>query len=237
MEAAIAIFVASLAGSAHCAAMCGPFLAFASAGPSRDGRGRGAAMTAYHGGRLLSYVALGAAAGALGAGVDRLGALAGVGRAAAIVAGLLMVAWGVDTILAVRGRRPTALHPPPVMQRALGGVVRRVAGLPGLARGGLTGLATTLLPCGWLYVFVAAAASTGSPVRGAQAMLLFWTGTLPVMVTLGFTLQRLAGPVRRALPLVTASVVVAIGLLTIAGRLRHTGAMPAGTPAVHADHR
>lgn len=237
MEAALGIFVASLAGSAHCAAMCGPFVAFASAGPSRDGAGRGLATTAYHAGRLAAYLTLGVAAGALGAGVDRLGALAGVGRAAAILAGLLMVAWGLDTILALHGKRPAALHPPPVMQRALGAAVRRVGGLPSVARGGLTGLATALLPCGWLYAFVAAAGSTGSPVRGAQAMLLFWAGTLPVMVTLGFTLQRLAGPFRRALPLVTASVVVAIGLLTIAGRLRPPATTPAGVPAVHANHR
>jgi sulfite exporter TauE/SafE len=89
-----------------------------------------------------------------------------------------------------------------------------------------------------LYAFVAAAGGTGSPVTGAFVMLIFWTGTLPVMVTLGFTLQRLAGPMRRALPLVTASVVVAIGLLTIAGRLRPTvmqHAMPAAQ--VHDGHR
>src|SRR5512138_1101046 len=110
MEAVLGIFLASLAGSPHCAAMCGPFLAFAAAGTDAGTR-RWTTLGGYHGGRLASYVLLGAVAGALGAGVERIGMLAGVGRLAAIVAGVVMVAWGVDTFLTLNGRR-SRLHPP-----------------------------------------------------------------------------------------------------------------------------
>jgi sulfite exporter TauE/SafE len=51
-------------------------------------------------------------------------------------------------------------------------------------------------------------------------MVVFWTGSLPVMVTVGYGLQRLAGPLRARLPIVTAATVVVIGLFTIAGRLQ-----------------
>jgi sulfite exporter TauE/SafE len=221
VEAALGIFLASLAGSPHCAAMCGPFLAFAAASDERPGAGRRRIpLTAYHGGRLVAYLAVGVAAGALGAGVERLGALAGIGRGAAVVAGVLMVAWGLNTLLALRGWRLGSPHGPVFLQRALAGVVRRVGGLPAVTRAGLTGLATALLPCGWLYAFAAAAGGTASPLRAALVMALFWTGTLPVMVTLGTGLQRVAGPLRSRLPLVTASAVVVIGLLSITGRLR-----------------
>lgn len=222
MEAALGIFLASLAGSPHCAAMCGPFLAFAAASDEVRGAGhrRIPAMFAYHGGRLAAYLVVGIVAGTLGAGVERLGALAGVGRGAAIVAGALMVAWGLNTVLALRGWRLGASHGPAILQRALGGVVRRVGDLPPLSRAGLTGLATALLPCGWLYAFAAAAGGTASPLRAALVMAIFWTGTLPVMVALGAGLQRVAGPLRAKLPLVTASAVVVIGLLSITGRLR-----------------
>lgn len=238
MEAAIGIFLASLVGSPHCAAMCGPFLAFAAAGPSRAALPRWPMVTrGYHAGRLIAYLLLGLLAGALGAGVGRLGVLVGIGRMAAVVAGALMIAWGMDTLLAWRGKR-SRLHAPPAMQRALGRVVHRIAAMPGARRALVTGLATALLPCGWLYAFVAAAGGTGSPLQAALVMLLFWTGTLPVMVTFGLGLQRLAGPARRALPLVTASVVVAIGLLTITGRLRPTLVPgPHASGQVHADHR
>lgn len=235
MEAALGIFLASLAGSPHCAAMCGPFLAFAAAGtdPSRP---RWHIVGGYQLGRLFAYVKVGAVAGVLGAGVERLGALAGISRLAAIVAGIVMVAWGVDTILALRGYR-SRFHPPAALQQALGRVAGRLTRMPGVARAGVIGVATALLPCGFLYAFVAAAGGTGSPARAILVMALFWAGTLPVMSTLGFGLQRLAGPLRRTLPVVTASVVVAIGLLTIAGRLR----LPSGdlSPSAHshAAHR
>jgi sulfite exporter TauE/SafE len=217
MEAVFGIFLASLAGSPHCAAMCGPFLAFTAAGSDR--KPGWIAVAAYHAGRLIAYLTLGVVAGSLGAGVERLGVIAGISRGAAIVAGVMMVAWGADTILALNGRR-SRLHPPPAIGRALGRVTRRLGGLHGTTRAGVTGLATALLPCGWLYAFVAAAGGTGSPARAAFVMMFFWTGTLPAMTALGLGVQRLAGPLRRSLPIVTASVVVVIGCLTIMGRLR-----------------
>ena len=238
MEAALGIFLASLAGSPHCAAMCGPFLAFAAASDEhRGGRGRAGTLTAYHGGRLVAYLVVGVAAGTLGAGVERLGALAGIGRGAAVVAGVLMVAWGLNTIMALRGWRLGSSHGPMFLQRALTRVIKRVGDLPAVARAGLTGLATALLPCGWLYAFAAAAGGTASPLRAALVMALFWTGTLPVMVTLGAGLQRVAGPLRSRIPLVTASAVVVIGLLSITGRLRPpvSPASPSGSQVhVHA---
>ena len=230
MEPLVGIFLASLAGSPHCAAMCGPFVAFAAAG-SDPTRPRWLTTGAYHGGRLVAYAKLGAIAGTLGAGIERFGALAGVSRAAAMVAGIVMIAWGVDTILAHRGQR-SRFHPPASLQRVLSRVTRPIAQLSGVKRAALTGMATALLPCGWLYAFVAAAAGTGSPAKGALVMMFFWTGTLPVMAALGLGLQRAAGPVRRALPVVSASVVVLIGLLTIAGRLRPT----IGPQLDHATH-
>jgi sulfite exporter TauE/SafE len=237
MDAVVGIFLASLAGSPHCAAMCGPLLAFAAAGGGTSSpSSRSALALGYHGGRLMSYVTLGALAGTLGAGVERVGVVAGVSRLAAIVAGSLMVLWGVDTLLAWQGVR-SRLHAPPAMQRAVGRVTRRVADMPGASRATIIGLATALLPCGWLYVFIAAAGATGSPVNAIFVMFVFWTGTLPVMATVGVGLQRLAGPLRRSLPLVTAVVVVVIGLLTIAGRMQPAAAGSATLTHAHAERR
>lgn len=240
MGAAFGIFVASLLGSAHCAAMCGPFVAFYSgAAAEPGGRSRGGAHVAYNLGRLASYAALGAAAGSLGAGIDRAGRMAGVGRLAALVSGLLMVAWGVATILALRGVRLPWLHAPQMLQRHISGVLSRVRAQGPILRGAAMGLLTGLLPCGWLYAFVAAAGGTGDALRGATVMALFWAGTLPVMASLGLGLQRLAGPLRARLPVVTAAAVVAIGLLSIAGRLRPHPMRGGAAPAMssHGDHR
>ena len=50
-------------------------------------------------------------------------------------------------------------------------------------------------------------------------MAAFWAGTLPVMVGVGVGLQRLAGPLRRHVPTMTAAVLIVVGLVTVMGRL------------------
>lgn len=221
------ILVASLIGSVHCAGMCGGFVCFyTGSSPAASGPAlRGHAL--YHAGRLISYVALGAAAGALGRGVTQLGALAGIGQAAALAAGTLMVAWALGTLLAQRGVAVSGVRVPEVWQRMLGRVLQSVRDQPLGVRALLTGLFTTLLPCGWLYVFVATAGGTGSVRSGMLTMAVFWLGTVPALTAVGLGAQTLLTPFRRRLPAISALVVLALGLLTMAGRLaammgRHT---------------
>ncbi len=235
MMGAFAILIASLVGSPHCAAMCGPFVAFYSGATARSGSPRAVAHLAYSGGRLAAYLLLGAIAGALGAGLDGAGVATGIGRLAGVVAGVVMVAWGVSTWLAVRGVRLGMPRASSRLHGTVAGMLRRVREQRSTARAAVTGLATALLPCGWLYVFVAAAGGTGSPLRGAALMLFFWTGTLPVMLSLGAALQRVATPIRSRLPLVSAAFVVVLGLFTIAGRL-HMFGDAAPVIAEHAAH-
>jgi sulfite exporter TauE/SafE len=224
MAIILGVLVASLLGSVHCAGMCGGFVCFYSAGGGTGTR----AHLAYNAGRLASYLLLGLAAGLIGAHVDRIGALAGLSSAAAIGAGTLMVAWGLNTLLATRGirfRRPRTEADAPA-RRALGGLLATLRGRSPVVRAGATGLLTTLLPCGWLYAFVAAAAGTGSIALAVLTMAVFWTGTLPMMLAVGYGAQRIAGPLRSRLPMATAMAVVLMGLLSIAGRLRMGPELP-----------
>src|SRR3989339_541403 len=107
MTFVLAVLVASLLGSVHCAAMCGPFVCFyATSGASAASwRHDTPSHAAYNLGRLISYVTLGLIAGALGGMLARAGMLAGVGKIAAVTAGVLMVGWGVGAMLAARGVR------------------------------------------------------------------------------------------------------------------------------------
>lgn len=223
------ILLASLLGSPHCAGMCGGFVAFYSGGA---GRGRALPHVAYNGGRLVSYLLLGALAGALGAGLDHVAAVAGVGRVAAVVAGAAMVAWGAATLLTEAGvvlRLPVA---PLAIRRALTASLRAVHAQPAPVRGLVMGLITTLLPCGWLYAFVTVAGGTARPLAGAIVMLAFWLGTLPVMAGLGVAAQAALGPLRRRVPLLTATLLVVFGLLTVAGKFRPMTAMPQAMPGM-----
>lgn len=229
MTLLLGILAASVLGSVHCAAMCGAFTCLY----ARPGTVAWRGHAAYHGGRLLSYLSLGLIAGGVGARVNDLGRLAGIGRAAAIVAGILIVVWALDAIAASMGMRSRLTHAPEWMQRAMGRVLLagRDAGATGRAL--LVGLVTTLLPCGWLYTFVAVAGGTGSSIGGAAVMGVFWIGTVPMLLAVGAGAARLLGPFARRLPVASAVVVLVLGLLSIAGKLR----APIGvTHASHATH-
>ncbi|HEY6572172.1 MAG TPA: hypothetical protein VI198_02535, partial [Candidatus Eisenbacteria bacterium] len=49
-------------------------------------------------------------------------------------------------------------------------------------------------------------------------------GTLPVLASLGFVADRAFGALRARLPIVSASILIVLGLLTLAGRMQPLGA-------------
>lgn len=210
----VPVAAASLLGSVHCAGMCGGFVAVAGAGVS--GKSRLVSQLSYNGGRLLSYSALGAAAGFLGRAVDLAGSSAGIGRAAALVSGSIMLLWGMGALLETQGVR--VFRGRITLPQRLTDVLASVRRLPSAWRGLVLGLATTLLPCGWLYAFAVTAAGTASPVQGALLMVAFWSGNLPVLLGLGVALSALVGRVRRLVPILSAAVIFAVGLFTVTAR-------------------
>ena len=214
---AAAVFVASLLGSVHCAGMCGAFVCFYA---GADARASGWGHLAYNGGRLVSYLLLGAIAGTLGAGVEQVGAGAGVSRAAGTLAGVLMIAWGLITLLTIRGVRIATPGPIVGVQRWMAARLRDVRELPPTGRAVTVGLLTTLMPCGWLYAFVITAAGTGSMIGAMLLMTVFWAGTLPMMLAIGAGVRTIAGPLRERLPVISALVIVAVGVFSLTGRVQ-----------------
>jgi uncharacterized protein len=226
-----AVFLASLLGSLHCMGMCGGFVALYAApdpvsgptgGPGSGGRGwRG--HLAYNGGRLLTYTLVGALAGLLGGLLDMGGQAAlGVGRGAAVVAGLVMLAGGGLALARARG-----VPLGPQVERLPGlGRIARLAGRalsaaqrqPARRRALVTGLLTPLLPCGWLYLFAVTAAGTGSALVGAVVLAVFWAGTVPALVATGVGLQGVLAPLRRHAGVLTGVTLLVVGGLTIAQR-------------------
>jgi sulfite exporter TauE/SafE len=74
------------------------------------------------------------------------------------------------------------------------------------------------MPCGWLYTFAIVAAGTGSPGWGAVVMAVFWSGTVPIMVALMLGLNQLGQSIQRRIPVAMASIVILVGVFTIAFR-------------------
>lgn len=218
----LTVFVASLVGSLHCAGMCGPFVAFAvSRHPRLASRGaiELAPQLAYHGGRLAMYAGLGGLAGLLGGALNQGGALAGIEHAAAIAAGATLVLIGVALCLQQFSLRLPGLRLPRAVRAVVDAGVRYAGGMRPVQRAGLIGLLTAILPCGWLYGFVVAAAGTGGAAAGAALMTAFWAGTVPVLAGLGATVQGASRLLGARVQLVASVALVLLGVLTAWGRL------------------
>jgi hypothetical protein len=220
------VLVASALGSLHCVAMCGPLVGM---------HGSSLRLAWLHSlGRLATYTVLGALAGAIGGAIDLAGRLGNLQRAATILAGLVVVAWGLALLVRAfgHGAQPRASRGT-MFSSAL---VRIRTRRPRL-RAWLVGVVNGFLPCGWLWVFVVTAGGTASAWRGAVVMIAFWLGTVPAMVGLIALAGPAFGRLRARIPAITAVTVLAIGLGTLALRWCDAGTTQAVAPHCPHCHR
>ena len=225
------VLAASVVGSVHCVAMCGPLVGL-------HGGARTVRLALVHAlGRLTTYAVLGAAAGAVGSAIDLAGKMGDVQRAATIAAGVVIVGWGVWTAVGSAktstSTSTSASTSTSTTTSAFGSALVRIRTRRPARRAWLMGTITGLLPCGWLWAFVVTAAGTGGVGAGAAVMTAFWLGTVPAMVGL----LAFAGPViarlRARLPVVTAVALIALGLGTLALRWRDAGVTQVAHPHCH----
>jgi len=210
---------AALIGGGHCASMCGAF-ACAAADVSRDFPAKLRASAAYHVARLAAYASLGAVAGSLGANVDATLAIRGFVRPAALFGGSLLVLWGIARLLAAFGVPVPRIRAPRFMGAVTSRLLRSAAPLSATMRAAVLGALAPLLPCGWLYAFVASAGATGSAATGTLVMVGFWAGTVPALAAVALGLHRLLGPARRLIPLATAIALIFVGSMTVMRAVR-----------------
>ena len=204
-------FILGLAGSIHCAAMCGPLIL---AVPPA-GRTKGAAVAsrvAYHSGRIAIYAVLGLLFGAVGQSV----ALAGFQQSVSVLAGLAIL---VGVYLAGRGgAKAPAIRAVGALKKAFGNLLQRRT----LASNALLGSLNGLLPCGLAYTACAAAAAQTSALGGAEYMLAFGLGTVPMLAGVSLFGARIRTLIprfwQRALPataIVAGCLLIARGLLPV----------------------
>ena len=211
------VFIASLLGSLHCVGMCGPFAMLASAA-DRKRSAYFLPTTAYSCGRLLTYSVVGLIFGALGMALNNGTSFANWQQSATLVAGLLMISIGMVAFArhwGIKIKLPKNLLP---IKRVLKAGFTRTQSMPPMQRAFSIGALTSLMPCGWLYTFAIAAAGTGSPTKGLLVMVVFWAGTVPIMTALMLGMDRIGTSLRSRLPVFMASLVIVIGIFTLAYR-------------------
>lgn len=212
------VFIASILGSGHCAGMCGPIMLFALGSLDKPTRSKWRVHLAYHLGRGISYTLLGVIAGAAGAAMDLGGSFVGIQRIGGIIFGIMMIAMGAGLISSKLSSRVHLPKLPDRFQRVVEHLYRFAWSLPPVARALAVGQLTPLLPCGWLYMYVLAAAGSANMILGGMVLAAFWAGTLPILASLGAGIELLSAPLRSRLPMVSGLVVVTLGLMTVFGR-------------------
>lgn len=216
MTALLTGLALGVAGSGHCAGMCGPLVVTIGRGLARPSRGaqlRHALL--YHAGRTATYLALALPLGLAGELLSRHG----LGRFVALAAGALLL------IAAARSVRPRLLGPAAALAAAAAG--RACATAIGWGRSHsvagpvLTGAANGLLPCGLVYAAVAASAAAGRTTDSLLLMLGFGLGTAPALVAIGLSAAWLPPAFRQRLRHLAPVVLVATALLLVLRAFGH----------------
>ncbi|GAB2515680.1 sulfite exporter TauE/SafE family protein [Spirosoma aerophilum] len=200
----VAALTTGLVGSLHCVGMCGP-LAMAMPVGRLPHSQRGLAIGLYQGSRVLAYASLGLLMGTLGQGL----LLAGLQRPVSIAAGLFLLVW----TLVNRG-----VFPGLTMSRATRWVVQpmtRFLQNPTLPAFAGLGFLNGLLPCGFVYVALAGAVTTGSTAMGAVYMGLFGLGTVPALLSVRLVPNLFSASLRRRFTLFMPITTVLLGLLLV----------------------
>ena len=199
-----AAFVAGLVTSLHCAGMCGP-LSCSLLPVKGDRTDPQTVTTVYHVSRLSGYAVLGVLAGGLGR----------FPLQAASQSALRWLPWVLVLFFLALGLRWDRHLPKlAVLGRLSWKLSAWLRGRSRVQAAAALGFATPLLPCGPLYFLVALAALAGSAARGAEVMLAFGLGTVPLLwlaQTQFHWVRRKLSPLwlnrtRVALALVTAAV-------------------------------
>jgi len=175
----------------------------------------------------------------LGGALDLAGNAAGIARTSAIVAGLVLIVWGAAALVPRQRLVTLQRRAPSSLGSLLGRALAWFRHFPPLPRALLLGLSTTLVPCGWLYAFVATAAGTGSVSSALGVMLAFWAGTLPALVGAGLGLAGLFARVGGRARTVSAVLIAVSGIVLLGLRLQiplalATTAEPASMTGVRA---
>jgi sulfite exporter TauE/SafE len=192
-------------GSFHCVGMCGPIALALSA---RDQQRYLVNKLAYNLGRAMTYASLGTLVGLLGFSLG----LAGLQQWLSVLLGIVIVFMAFfykrsERILGNAGWFGLVNK----LKQHLGFQLRK-RGFPAFL---LSGMLNGLLPCGMVYVALAASLALQSPLQGAVYMFVFGVGTMPVIVALMVSQGLVSGQVKERMHSLLPYLAVFIGLLFI----------------------
>ncbi|MFZ4401288.1 MAG: sulfite exporter TauE/SafE family protein [Bacteroidales bacterium] len=206
MEVVFAGFILGLAGSLHCAGMCGPIaLNLPLRGITFTERFLSGIL--YNLGRTLMYGLMGAIFGSIGQGLMMLG----IQRWVSITMGSLLIV----SVLAPFMIKKIHFKRFDLFTGFVRKSIQKLFSIRSYKSLFLIGMLNSLLPCGLVYMAIIGAIATGSILSGSLYLILFGLGTIPMMLTISLIGNALTLNVRNLLNKLIPYVVVLIGVLFI----------------------
>lgn len=202
-----AALLTGLAGSLHCAGMCGPIALALPVGLNESRWHLYAGRILYNAGRILSYALMGALMGSLGSAVGWFGWQQYLSIGAGII--ILLFALGHK----LRPGKESLFSG--IFKGKLNKWFATLMKNPSYANMLSIGILNGFLPCGLVYIALAGAVATGNAPEGAAYMAIFGLGTFPLMflLSLGNAWMNLRS--RLAFRKVVPYLAVVIGILFI----------------------
>ncbi|MDF2192385.1 sulfite exporter TauE/SafE family protein [Paraflavitalea sp. CAU 1676] len=201
-------FIMGLFGSLHCIGMCGPLvMALPLAGLSPAKRLR--SIVLFHSGRLLTYSTLGLLFGLAG----RRFQLAGWQQGFSISLGILLLL--LFSFSLFHKAFLSSFAPIRAIQQKISQLNIFLWRAPHQHGFLLLGMANGLLPCGMVYLAVAAALTTGDAGLSSLFMLCFGLGTAPALLGVGYGGLRVKLSLRNQFRKAVPFVMMAMGIVLI----------------------
>lgn len=208
MEWIAAGLVFGFLGSFHCVGMCGP-LALALPGADRPKAAFVASRLVYNGGRVITYSILGIIVGLL----SKMIAISGFQRWLSIGIGTLILL-GLTVSVFRQKLNQWKTYPSRLMKKATS-PLKSLFGKGDIGSLLLIGLLNGLLPCGFVYMALATALTTGTVIHSFFFMLGFGLGTIPAMLGMSLASGFISLSLRRRLKKISPYFMALVGLLLI----------------------
>ncbi len=201
-------FVLGTAGSLHCIGMCGP-LSLALPIQHLSRAKKFFSLLLYQFGRIITYSAIGLVFGLAGRRIY----IAGYQQYFSIIMGTLIIGLSILYFL-----RHKTIHLK-FLNRFYFFVQRQIATLlkSAIRPSGflLMGMANGLLPCGMIYIALAATLSFTEVFQSVGFMAMFGAGTLPAMMLAGYAGQMIKPGWRISLQKLVPVFISAMGILLV----------------------
>jgi uncharacterized protein len=221
----VLLFCASVLGSAHCVAMCGPYVTMCTAQfvpAAATPAARCGLRALFNLGRIGTYSVIGLIVGAFGQIAQAAASHFGAAGIVAILTGIAALLFGLSM---------TGWFPDPTRVLAAAGIGRWITASRVRLRQASPAAAPLLLgalqgcfPCALVYAAASRASLAGSPAMGAITMLVFGLGTVPAIFTLTMVPKALLRRVQAQK--MAGALLAALGALLILRGLANFGLVP-----------